>query len=447
MLRTPRLIALALVALTACHDTAAPDRTSLRSGQASLESGSGSGGTSVSISVTSASLQGTTLSVQGRGAKGGNSISINGVVMGRAASDGSFNITNSKYTSTQCTITVSDGRTSTNATLSPCAPSGSTTSSSGADVPKPLSPAAGSSVIQPVTVSWSAATTSTPLLGYNWQLSTRSDFATIAYQESVNAPGTQDTFSGLPNGTYWWRVQAVEQGTQASGPVQHAWSAGVSFTITGSAPGTPSTPSLYFPSTGAQYHPYESWYPKWTSSTDAASYLVEYSSDQGFAPQAALLTKTVTSLGDTVTFGNPITVWARVRGLSSGGLRGLPSNAIQVIVTYTAPIGPPPTLIAPINGASAQLPFTFRWTDVENPQLEGYTLQIANEPTFKGDCPGVEYCNLLITGTSYTVMSANQGFTLPKGTHYWRVQSMQGNSSPTLPALTAWSTVGTFVVP
>jgi hypothetical protein len=39
-----------------------------------------------------------------------------------------------------------------------------------ANVPKPLSPAAGSSVVGPVTLSWSTPTTSTPIVAYNWQL-------------------------------------------------------------------------------------------------------------------------------------------------------------------------------------------------------------------------------------------------------------------------------------
>jgi hypothetical protein len=443
----------AVVLAVACQDPVPseptalpPNAPSLSSGSGSSGSGSGGGGSVSTIRVSSASLQGTTLSVQGSGAKSGASISVNGTVMGTASSTGTFGITNTRYTSTSCTITVSDGRTSTKAALSPCAPSGGS-STSGANVPKPLSPTSGSSVIEPVTLSWSTPTTSTPIVAYNWQLSTRSDFATIAYQNSVNAPATQDSFSGLPNGTYFWRVQAVEQGSPTTGLIQDPWSTGVGFAITGSAAGTPTTSVVSFPANGAQYHPWESFYPRWTASAGAAAYVVEYGGDAGFTPSKILFTRQTTSLVDTITFGNPLSVWVRVRGIAADGLRGLPSNAVQVTITYTAPIGPPPTLLDPINGASAQLPYTFRWTDVQNPQLEGYQLEIASEPTFKGDCTGIEYCNLQITGTAYTVLSANQDFTLPRGTHYWRVRSMQGSSSPTLPALTAWSAVGTFTVP
>jgi hypothetical protein len=287
-------------------------------------------------------------------------------------------------------------------------------------------------------------------VAYNWEVSTNNGFTTVVFANSVNAPTTQDVLSGLPNGTYYWRVQAAEQGSPSSGMVVDPWSVGVSFTITGSAAGTPSAPTITFPASGAQYHPYEMFYPRWTASTNADSYYIEYSSDSVFTPVKNQFNRTLdaTYSRDSITFGNELTTWVRVRGLGASGVRGVPSNVIRVVVTYAAPIGPPPSLLSPAVGAQGQLPMTFTWTDVENPQLEGYTLQIAKDSKFTGDCaPPIEYCNMLITGTSYTVVASNQAFVLPSGTHYWRVRSIQGNSSPTSPALTAWSQVRTFVVP
>lgn len=444
MRQLSQLGTLALLLVVGCRDDTAPAPTPVGPSvaRASKGSGGGSGGGTVGIVVTSASLVGTALSVNGVGARPSVSISVNGAVMGAANSVGSFTITNAGFTSATCAVAVSDGVSSTNAALSPCTPAGSA-----AGAPRPLAPVAGAAVLQPVTLSWSAATAATPLLGYNWAIATTSGFTSVVLQNSTNAPITQDTFSGLPNGTYWWRVQAVEQGTPASGPVQGAWSAPISFTITGAAAGTPGAPTITFPASGAQYHPHESFYPRWTAVANASAYEVEYSLDAAFTPGASDFTpKVTTSTGDTLTVGNPLTLWARVRGISAAGVRGVPSATVRVVITYTAPIGPPPTLLAPL-GAQGQLPITFRWTAVQNPQLEGYTLQIASEPTFRGNCTGIEYCNLLITGTSYTVVAWNGGFALPRGTHYWRVLSTQGDASPTLPALTAWSKVGTFVVP
>jgi hypothetical protein len=76
-------------------------------------------------------------------------------------------------------------------------------------VPAPLAPAAGASLQSPLTISWSAVTDPSGILGYNWQVSTSATFPTVALQNSTNVGTTQDTVSGLPNGTYFWRVQAV----------------------------------------------------------------------------------------------------------------------------------------------------------------------------------------------------------------------------------------------
>jgi hypothetical protein len=439
-----RLLSLSLVLLAlGCSSDATPTTTPLAPGSPMRSGGSSA------IQVSAASLVGTTLAVQGSSAKGGATITVNGIRLGTASSSGSFSVSSSSFTSTACVITVSDGRTSANPTLDPCSPSASG-GGSGRNVPTPLAPAAGSSVLQPVTLSWSTPTTATPVVGYNWEVSTNSGFTTVVFANSVNAPATQDVLSGLPNGQYYWRVQAVEQGSPSSGLVVDPWSVGVSFTITGSAAGAPSTPTITFPASGAQYHPYEMFYPRWTASTNADSYYIEYSSDSVFTPVNNQFNRTLDAAHsrDSITFGEPLATWIRVRGLSASGVRGVPSKAIRVIVTYSAPIGPPPSLLSPAVGARGQLPMTFTWTDVQNPQPEGYTLQISRDSKFTGDCaPPIEYCNMLITGTSYTVVASNQSFSLPSGTHYWRVRSIQGSSSPTLPALTAWSQVRSFIVP
>lgn len=87
------------------------------------------------ISVTRAELSGTRLRVEGRGAVPNASISIDGTVMGRADGAGAFRIERDPFTSSTCTITVSDGSTSASATLSGCTPS---------PPPPPSGPATGS---------------------------------------------------------------------------------------------------------------------------------------------------------------------------------------------------------------------------------------------------------------------------------------------------------------
>ncbi len=434
-------MSLSLVMLAAaCGGDPTPTAPLLTSASPSLS------GSATFISISSASLTGTALAITGSGAKGGAPITVNGARLGTASNAGAFAISSATFKSASCVITVSDGKTSAQPTLNPCSPSGGV---AGANVPKPIAPAAGSSVTQPGTVSWSTPVTATPVDGYNWEISKNSAFTLVVFANSVNAPATTDVFSGLPSGTYYWRVQAVEHGSPASGQIVDPWSAPVAFTITGSGAGTPSTPTITFPASGAQYHPLEYFYPKWTASVNAASYDVEYSSDSIFTPVNSQFKRShpAADSRDTIRFGNELTTWVRVRGVSATGVVGLPSIPVRMVITYRAPIGPAPVLVSPVTGTRGQLPITFTWRDVQNPQLEGYTLMISKDAKFTGDCGGVEFCNMLITGTSYSVTGFNGGARLPAGTHYWRVQSIQGSSGPFTPALTAWSAVGSFIVP
>jgi hypothetical protein len=74
------------------------------------------------IPFTRAELNATRLRVEGGGAVPNASVSIDGTVMGQAEGAGSFRIERDPFTSSTCTITVSDGATSTSATLAGCTP-------------------------------------------------------------------------------------------------------------------------------------------------------------------------------------------------------------------------------------------------------------------------------------------------------------------------------------
>jgi hypothetical protein len=68
------------------------------------------------------------------------------------------------------------------------------------------------------------------IVAHNWQISTTTSFAQRVAIDSTMGE-TQDTVSGLANGTYFWRVQAVNNQFQ-----QGPWSAPQSFTVTEVAP-------------------------------------------------------------------------------------------------------------------------------------------------------------------------------------------------------------------
>ena len=100
--------------------------------------------------------------------------------------------------------------------------------------PSLVAPADGASVVTPFEISWGRPPGDTPISAYNWQVSTRSDFATTAAVGSTGPDVTRATVSGIPNGTYFWRVEAI------NGTVASPWSTTRSFTVTG----TTSSPAL-----------------------------------------------------------------------------------------------------------------------------------------------------------------------------------------------------------
>jgi hypothetical protein len=298
-------------------------------------------------------------------------------------------------------------------------------------VPNPLSPASGTNLQSPLTISWSAVTDPSGILGYNWQVSTSATFPTIALQNSTNDGITQDTVSGLPNGTYFWRVQAV-----SGAFVKSAWSAARSFNITGAGPGQPGAPVLSPTKAYSTFHPLEVMTFNWSPVTGAASYVLQVSKDPSFP------TTTTASFNNipnpTYSFSTPDegTYSARVFAVSANGVAGVPSNIINYSVFYNNPIGAPPTPLSPASGTSLTLPVQLAWTNVANPQPSGYELQIAKDSGFQQ----IEDDSPQLNDPNRTVLS------LTAGQKFWRVRSAQGDASPTTAALTAWSASGSFTL-
>jgi hypothetical protein len=298
-------------------------------------------------------------------------------------------------------------------------------------VPAPLAPAAGANLQSPLTISWSAVTDPSGILGYNWQVSTSATFPTVALQNSTNVGTTQDTVSGLPNGTYFWRVQAV-----SGAFVKGAWSAARSFNITGAGAGQPGAPAMSPTKAYSTFHPLEVMTFNWSPVAGAASYVLQVSKDPSFP---VTTTGSFNNIPDTTySFSTPDegSYSARVYAVNTNGVAGAPSNIINYSVFYNNPIAAPPAPLSPAAGASLTLPVQIAWTDVANPQPSGYELQIAKDSGFQqieDDAPQLNNANR-------TVLS------LTAGQKFWRVRSAQGDSSPTTAAVTAWSAAGSFTI-
>jgi hypothetical protein len=313
---------------------------------------------------------------------------------------------------------------------------GSATAATTPPAPAPTAPANAADVVLPFTLSWSAVSDPSGIVAYNWQVSTTSTFAKIVRQNSVTAPATTDTVSGLANGTYFWRVQAV-----SGAFVQGAWSAPRTFRVTGVGAGVPTTPALNLPRGGTSFHPWESFGMSWSAVPGAVNYVLEGSKDAAFPANGVIFrwespTPSTTILITTVDRGN----WnARVFAVDANGNYSQPSNVIKFTIAFNAPISAPPTLVSPTGGVADPLPVTFKWNHVINPQSSGYHLQIATDSGFGNIEQDIPFLN----GPEYTVVQLPTG-----GTKFWRVQSFQGvKDTAGTAAATAYSQVGTFVVP
>ena len=297
--------------------------------------------------------------------------------------------------------------------------------------PSLVSPADGAVVSEPSTISWTAVSDPSGIVAYNWQVSSSSAFTSLLIQSSTNG-ATQDTVSGLADGTYFWRVQAVNGDF-----VQGAWSQPRSFTVTGASAGSPGAPSLGPTKGYSTFHPWEVMTFVWSAVPDAASYVLQYSTDPSFPVSSRGQFDNIPDTTFSFAIANPEgNYFARVFAVDANGNFSAPSNVISFSVFYNNPLPPPPTIVAPVNNPTLTLPVTIEWTHVANPQPSGYELQIARDSAFSS----IEVDDPQLNGPTREILS------LTAGKKFWRVRSAQGDSSPTTAALTAWSATGTFTI-
>src|SRR5215471_1002087 len=168
--------------------------------------------------------------------------------------------------------------------------------------PSLLQPANGAALVQPITLGWSVVVDPDgPIGSYTWQVGTSSSFSTIILQgfqdmvsDTIPTP-TQDKVSGLPNGTYFWRVKATALVGGAVGSIDSAWSQVRTFTVTGLGP-APGTPGITSPANPSSFHTREFFDVKWTAVSGANYYLLEVDDDPAFSYPLTLTT-------DPIQFG------------------------------------------------------------------------------------------------------------------------------------------------
>ena len=400
------------------------------------------------ISVSRAELSGDRLRVEGSGANPNATVQVDGgAAIGFPDSSGKYRVEQQPFRSATCVVTVTDGHSTTQATLSGCTPS-EPPPPAPPPTPTPLSPTGGAAATQPVTLLWSEVTDPAgPIVGYDWEVATSSTFGTSirawgttgSPSDSLPAP-TSDVFSGLPDGTYFWRVRSIRRET--SDFAKSNWSSAATLVVNGSVAGTLPPPAPAKPANDQQYHPWEYFDIEWSAVTGAVQYIVEYDDDPGFNfPISNIVTRVEGTRANGGYGYEAGWVYWRVSAVNADGVRSLPSAVRRFGIFYTAPVPPPPTLVSPAEGAQVTLPVTLDWSDTPNPQPGGYQLQIDDEPTFTGGCGSIDLCVVDITDSQYTVGS------LTPGKKYWRVLSVHGESAPGISATAGWSVARSFTVP
>ncbi|MEY2581506.1 MAG: hypothetical protein QOE09_1355, partial [Ilumatobacteraceae bacterium] len=292
-------------------------------------------------------------------------------------------------------------------------------------------PANGASVTIPLTISWSQVAGAG---GYNWEISSSSAFTSVLEKNQsllIGAATNQDIVGGLPNGTYFWHVQAVSTDVEPG-----AWSSPRSFTITGVGPGVPGTASLNAPLNATQFHSWENITFTWSAVPGAVGYILQESTDPTFPVDTRVRQVNIPGPTEVVSFNPSIqgNFKARVIAVNASGLMGAPSNTVDFSVLDSNPFPAPPTLLTPTNGTSHQLPVSLSWTHVPNHQDLGYQVQIATNSSFAN-----------IEATYQVTENQKIATALTTGTKFWRVRSQHGYIG-SVEAYTAFSATGTFTV-
>jgi predicted secreted protein len=321
-----------------------------------------------------------------------------------------------------------------------------TAANAAAQTPPPaptlVAPNDGAAAVQPVTLQWTAVSDPDgPIGSYSWQLATTSSFSVVVADGFTDIRNgdpipTFARLSGLPNGTYFWRVKATQVVGGATGSIDSPWSAVRTLTITGLGP-APGTPGFTAPANLSQFHALENFDITWTAVPNALYYLLEADDEPSFsAPQTLTLDAMQFGTRFRAGWGNEIpNVYYRVRAVSADNVRGLPSATLNVKIVNTAPVAPAPTVQSPIGGVTVSVPFLFNWTDTANPQVSAYDLDVDTDPNFAGSF-GV----LLVQGVSRSDYVVAHDVPLPPGTYFWRVRARHGAVAG------PWSASGSFRV-
>ena len=248
-----------------------------------------------------------------------------------------------------------------------------------------VAPANGASLVQPITLDWDPVSVpGGPTGSYTWQIGTTSAFTTVIASGFTNMDGdpsvptpTADKVSGLPNGTYFWRVKDSQLGP--NGGVDSPWSAVRSFTVTG--PGVaPAAPIFITPTSPREFSRDRIFRHQMVGGSRRA--LLLEADDEPF-PTFTLTTNAMTFGTKRRPFGATRSRTFTIACAPSRRQRAQPAvghaecphrqRGARAVRGFASRTG---------SGGKRFAPFLFDWPDTANPQVLGYDLQVDTSPNF-----------------------------------------------------------------
>ena len=251
---------------------------------------------------------------------------------------------------------------------------------------------------QNVTFQWNAVP---PFAEYRLEIDNESGFSNPLVYDSGWTTDTSRTVSITTAGTYYWRVQARDIVTLATGPLSEVWS----FIVNK----PPTVPVLVDePDTTSTSITLD-----WNASTDPegnnpVQYYAQVDDDPNFgSPDYGGVWQSGTSLSFTVGI-NTIWYW-RVKAKDSLNFESAWSSMDSFMVSDG--VAPPQvTLVSPANGATVLSDFSFQWNAV--PPLVEYLVEYSTDSTFNTGVVSPGW----IVGISWAPVPG-------PGTYYWRVKA------------------------
>lgn len=233
---------------------------------------------------------------------------------------------------------------------------------------------------------------------------------------------TQYATALTPDGTWYWRVRALDDTSPANAS---AYSAADSFVLDTTPPGAPTAPA---PAAGLQTsNPSVSF--SWTAPVGgAASYRLDIGYDSAFTAIAQQVTTSATSA--TLSFPDGTYYWRVYARDAAGNLSLSAAGGTSFTIDTVAPRRPVAQTI-PTWVGSAQTTYTVGWSDEADSGASGYELQVSASSTFA----------TLVDSLSLTDTSATRSRPSPDGTFYWRVRAVDGVGNASL-----WSATQSFGV-